>query len=81
MGKTKGQKTKPSELDRKIGLNIKLMRISRGEKQRDIAEYLNISTQQYQKYESGKTKVSVGILLKLVKYFEKPISYFFGDEQ
>lgn len=41
---------------------------------------LNISNQQYSYYESGRSKLTVEQLIKIAEYFEKPVSFFVGEE-
>ena len=43
--------------------------------QKDIAKILNITTQQYQLYESGKRDFPVDLLIEFSKYFEISLDY------
>lgn len=43
--------------------------------QKDIAEILEIRTQQYQLYESGKRDIPVELLIKFSKHFEISLDY------
>lgn len=45
--------------------------------QSDIADYLHISTQQYQKYEYGKNGISGAKLWHLARLFSVPVSWFY----
>lgn len=72
----RGQKISPSEIDKLVGMRIRIARNMSGMKQEDIANYLGLTLQQTQKYENGKNKISVNILLKIAQYFNIPISYF-----
>ncbi len=74
--RTRGQKIKPSEFDKQIGLKIKIIRITQGKKQGDLASHLGISLQQVQKYESGKSKIAVSILVNIARYFSVEAVYF-----
>ncbi len=76
--RTRGQKIKPSEFDKQIGLKIKIIRITQGKKQGDLASHLAISLQQVQKYENGKSKIAVSILLKVAEYFDISFEFFIG---
>jgi transcriptional regulator with XRE-family HTH domain len=81
IGRKRGQKLKPTEIDKLIGLKIKIMRITQGKKQRELAEYLDISLQQFQKYEGGKSKMTVSTLIDVVEYFDVPFEYFIPNKQ
>ena len=72
----RGQKIAPSEIDRLIGMRIRIARNISGKKQDELANYLNLTLQQTQKYENGKNKISVNILTQISEYFNIPISYF-----
>ena len=72
----RGQKIAPSEIDKLVGMRIRIARNMSGRKQEDLANYLGLTLQQTQKYENGKNKISVNILLKVSQYFNIPISYF-----
>jgi len=70
-------KTSPSDIDLKIGRNIKLKRIKAGKSLQDLADVLNVSFQQIQKYERGQNKISSGNLFLLSEFLETNINYFF----
>ena len=72
----RGQKIPASEIDKLIGMRIRIARNMAGKKQDELAQYLGLTLQQTQKYENGKNKISVNILVKVAKYFQIPISYF-----
>ncbi len=72
----RGQKIPASEIDRLIGIRIRVARNMSGKKQEDLANFLGLTLQQTQKYENGKNKISVNILTKIAEYFNIPISYF-----
>jgi transcriptional regulator with XRE-family HTH domain len=63
----RGQKIKAGELDKEIGFLLADKRKRAGLKQEHIAEKINMSLQQYQKYENGKNRISVETLLKIFK--------------
>lgn len=72
----RGQKIAPSEIDKMVGMRIRIARNMAGKKQEDLAQYLGLTLQQTQKYENGKNKISVNVLVKIAKYFRIPVSYF-----
>jgi transcriptional regulator with XRE-family HTH domain len=61
---------------RDLGRNLKLARIAAGKSQSDIAEHLDVSFQQVQKYENGKDRISLDRLIRLADYLEVPLSQF-----
>lgn len=46
--------------------------------QKDIAKELNITTQQYQLYESGKRKLPIEHLITLCKFYNLSADYILG---
>lgn len=64
------------EITNIIAFNLKVIRKIRGLTLANIAKYLNVSTQQVQKYEAGKSKIDIGTLLILSKYLNIPITFF-----
>ena len=71
--KTKGR---PSEIDIEIGKKVQAMRKLKGISQSDLAEKLDITFQQVQKYETGKNRISAGNLMQICDIFEVPPNYF-----
>ena len=76
----RGQKIAASSIDRMIGMRIRIARNMAGKKQDELARYLGLTLQQTQKYENGKNKISVNILVKIAKYFQIPVSYFIPSQ-
>lgn len=72
---TKTQKI--TQLDVVIADRIKQRRIILGLKQKELADFLNVSIQQCQKYEAGENRLSGSKLFNLTKIFKVPVSYFF----
>jgi transcriptional regulator with XRE-family HTH domain len=46
--------------------------------QADIADFLHIDRSTYAYYESGRTKISIDVLLRLAEYFRVDILYLLG---
>jgi transcriptional regulator with XRE-family HTH domain len=63
----RGQKIFAGELDKFIGNQLMAKRKLLNLHQEHIAEEINVSLQQYQKYETGKNRISVETLLKIFK--------------
>jgi DNA-binding transcriptional regulator YiaG len=64
-----------------IGANIKRVRKFYGMTQHQVAQLLNITFQQLQKYENGKNKISAARLYKLSALLDCPFEYFFSEEK
>ncbi len=47
-------------------------------KQEDVANFLSITRQQYQLYESGKRKLPIDLLKKLCKFYEVSADFILG---
>ncbi len=67
--------------NKKLGEKIKKLRKSRGISQMEMAENLGISYQQIQKYERGKSSLSVYRLYQIASFFNVPVSSFFEEEK
>lgn len=74
--KTKGT---PDDMDIHVGQRIRVRRSLLGLSQEKLAEALNITFQQVQKYERGTNRVSAGRLFQLSSVLGVPISYFFDQ--
>ncbi|WP_279385496.1 helix-turn-helix domain-containing protein [Clostridium minihomine] len=46
--------------------------------QKEIAEYLGITQQQYSLYETGKRTFSIDQIIQLAKYYETTTDYILG---
>ena len=62
-----------------IGQKIKQLRKERGFTQMDLAERVNVSYQQVQKYEKGETNISIQRLAEIARALEVPITLFLGE--
>lgn len=54
------------------------LREDRDLKQADVAEFLNITRQQYQLYESGKRQLPIDLLMKLCEFYNVSSDYILG---
>lgn len=64
---------------RNLGQSIRLTRTALGKSQTDVAEHIDVTFQQLQKYEKGINRIPVQELMKLAAYLEAPLSHFFGE--
>ena len=62
-----------------LGRKLRMRRLSLGLTQTKVANAINVTFQQIQKYEKGTNGVSSIRLLQLANYLKVPINYFFED--
>ena len=70
---------KASEIDVLVGIRVQLRRLDLGMTQGALAQLLNVSCQQIQKYETGTNRISAGCLWELSQVLSVPITFFFED--
>jgi transcriptional regulator with XRE-family HTH domain len=76
-----GGRTK--RIDAHVGERIRLRRTELGLTQEQLADALDVSYQQVQKYETGANRVSAGRILEIARKLGVDVGYFFegmGDE-
>lgn len=59
--------------------NIRNLREDNDKKQRELAEYLNVSQNTYSQYETGVLSLSPETLIKLADYYNTSIDYLLGQ--
>ena len=62
-----------------LGSKLRMRRLVLGLTQTKVAQAINVTFQQIQKYEKGTNGVSSIRLLQLSNYLKVPINYFFED--
>ena len=62
-----------------LGKKLRLRRLSLGLTQTKVAQAINVTFQQTQKYEKGTNGVSSNRLMQLSQFLKVPIIYFFED--
>jgi len=67
-------------LDIEIGRKIRLRRLEQSMSQTALAEKLNVTFQQVQKYERGTNRVGAGRLHLIAAELKVPMTYFFQAE-
>jgi transcriptional regulator with XRE-family HTH domain len=67
----------PHPVDRHVGLRIRVRRRQVGVSQEKLAEALNLTFQQVQKYEKGTNRVSASKLYEIAASLTVPVTYFF----
>ena len=70
-----------SAVDIQVGHHIRLARQMRKMTQGQLAERINLTFQQVQKYERGSNRVSVSTLVLIAQALTVPVSYFFEGLQ
>ena len=60
-------------------IRIKELRLNKNLTQKEVANYLNITSHQYSLYETGKIEISFTLLSKLAKLYNTSIDYIVGD--
>ena len=68
-----------SNFNRHLGAKLRMRRLALGLTQTKVAQAINVTFQQIQKYEKGTNGVSSIRLLQLSNYLKVPINYFFED--
>jgi transcriptional regulator with XRE-family HTH domain len=63
-----------------IGYRLRVMRQKAGLSQEQLAEMLAITSQQIQKYESGKSKLNTDRLQQVAQALSVPLMAFFTDQ-
>ena len=69
----------PNPIDIHVGKRIRIRRLLLGMNQERLANALDLTFQQVQKYEAGANRVSASRLAATAEILGVPISYFFGD--
>jgi len=64
-------------IEHNIGKQLKMLRISQKMSQKNLAEQMNITYQQVQKYENGLNRISVSRLWQFCKIFDVSPNYLF----
>jgi transcriptional regulator with XRE-family HTH domain len=75
----------PTEAEMKfnklIGRRLYSFRKQNSIRKKEICNFLNISAQQLNKYESGENRISAAKLLMFLKFYKIDGSYFFGEDK
>lgn len=63
--------------DRVVGANVRRLREDAGVTLAELADALNLSHQQVQKYETGANRISAGTIYALARFFAVPYDQLF----
>lgn len=69
-----------SDIFKKIGLKVKMLRIERKISQQDLAASCNFEKSNLARIESGRTNPTVATLLKICQVLDVPIGQLFDFE-
>ena len=70
-----------SEVDKYLGNVISEARVNKGLSRQEVAQQLNVTHQQLQKYEKGVNRISAASLFKLVKILDLNITELFEKQE
>src|ERR1700704_4951949 len=73
------QARKTDDIDLLIGKRLRERRMLLAITQEDLAQRIQLSPQQLQKYEIGENRISAARLFRLSKVLEVPITWFFAS--
>ena len=62
-----------------LGKKLRMRRLSLGLTQSKVAEAINVTFQQIQKYEKGTNGVSSARLIQISQFLKVPITYFYEE--
>jgi len=62
-----------------LGKKLRMRRLSLGLTQTKVAEAINVTFQQIQKYEKGTNGVSSARLMQISQFLKVPITYFYEE--
>ena len=68
-----------SNFNRHLGAKLRMRRLSLGLTQTKVAQAINVTFQQIQKYEKGANGISSLRIMQLSNFLKVPIVYFFED--
>jgi transcriptional regulator with XRE-family HTH domain len=66
---------------RDLGRNVRTARSAAGKSQSEVAEFLNVTFQQVQKYENGKNRIPLDRLVSLAAFLEVPLQQFIDPSE
>ena len=67
------------DFNRHLGSKLRMRRLALGLTQTKVAQAINITFQQIQKYEKGTNGISSLRLMQLANFLKVPVVYFFED--
>ena len=73
--------TSDAEMNIIVGKHLNILRRAHGMSMRELGSALEVALpyQQIQKYEKGTNRIRATTLYSIARFFDVPITYFFGD--
>ena len=71
--------TYTKEIDKHLSDNILYLRLRKGVTQKTVATDVDVSIQQFQKYESGRNRVTIGRLVLIARALGEPVETFYKN--
>ena len=68
-----------SEFNRHLGSQLRMRRLALGLTQTKVAQAINVTFQQIQKYEKGTNGISSLRIMQLANFLKVPVVYFFEN--
>ena len=81
MARTQKKRLPEGPFYRDLGRNVRTARSAAGKSQNEVAEFLEVSFQQVQKYENGKNRIPLDRLVSLAAYLEVPLQQFIDPSE
>jgi transcriptional regulator with XRE-family HTH domain len=72
------KKRRQDPRDAEIGRRVRAQRLHRGMSQMVLADHLDLTFQQVQKYEKGTNRISAGRLQRIAEVLTVPIMFFYS---
>jgi transcriptional regulator with XRE-family HTH domain len=79
MSNQKESKGRADNVDKHVSRRLKMRRLMLGMSQQDLANAVDVSIQQVQKYEKAMNRISSGKLFAFAKFLKVPVEYFYED--
>ncbi len=76
---TRASERKPHPIDLHVGKRLRMRRSLLGISQEKLADAVNLTFQQIQKYERGTNRVSASRLYQFSRALDVPVAYFYQD--
>jgi transcriptional regulator with XRE-family HTH domain len=67
----------PNPVDKHVGTRVRMCRMVAGMSQTNLADELDVTFQQVQKYENGVNRISASRLQLMAAMFNVPVDFFF----
>ena len=80
MPRTQKKRLPEGSFYHELGSTIRVIRTAAGKSQIDAAEAMDVTFQQFQKYENGSNRVPIDRLVHLADFLQVPLSEFVNDD-